>query len=466
MKIFGFQVGRTKAAVQPMSYANTNGAFGWFNAVRESFAGSFQAHITVDAQRDLLSFGPLYAPISLIAGDVSKLCADLKKRSAAGIWELADTSPYAPVLRKPNHYQTRNQFWEHWMLSKLLHGNTYALKERDARGIVTALYILDPQRVQAMVTPVGDVYYQLSIDQLSGLPAQIVVAARDIIHDRMNCLWHPLVGISPIYAAGLSATQGRKIQKNSASFFANMSRPGGMLTAPNEISTETAIRLKTEFEANFGGTNLGRLFVGGDGLKFDPMAVPAEAAQLIEQLEWTAKDIARALGVPYFMVGGPAPATNTTEQETQRYYSQCIQKHLEAAEACLDDGLALPAGFRTEFDVTGLVRMDGTAQAEFEGVLVQRGIKAPNEARAVFNLPPVKGGEKPYLQQQNFSLEALAKRDALENPFVIDRPTTNPTPSAGGPAATADPAEDPAKQAAAETAALIETLTKGLAHVD
>jgi phage portal protein BeeE len=32
-------------------------------------------------------------------------------------------------------------------------------------------------------------------------------------------------------------------------------------------------------------------------------------------------------------------------------------------------------------------------------------------------MKPVDGGDTPYLQQQNYSLSALNKRDALEDPF-------------------------------------------------
>jgi phage portal protein BeeE len=41
----------------------------------------------------------------------------------------------------------------------------------------------------------------------------------------------------------------------------------------------------------------------------------------------------------------------------------------------------------------------------------------PNEARRSENLPPVTGGDELYLQQQNYSLGALARRDASEDPF-------------------------------------------------
>ena len=53
---------------------------------------------------------------------------------------------------------------------------------------------------------------------------------------------------------------------------------------------------------------------------------------------------------------------------------------------------------------------------------------APNEARAKLDLPPVAGGASPYLQQQNYSLAALDKRDSLDDPF---KPATPPPPPAG-----------------------------------
>jgi phage portal protein BeeE len=51
---------------------------------------------------------------------------------------------------------------------------------------------------------------------------------------------------------------------------------------------------------------------------------------------------------------------------------------------------------------------------------------SPNEARAKFNMPPTKGGESPYLQQQNFSLEALSKRDEAMAPPAPTAPNTVP----------------------------------------
>ncbi|MNV75883.1 hypothetical protein D3C71_1692080 [compost metagenome] len=64
---------------------------------------------------------------------------------------------------------------------------------------------------------------------------------------------------------------------------------------------------------------------------------------------------------------------------------------------------------------------------------------APNEQRFKLGLPPKPGGDSPMLQQQNYSLEALAKRDAQADPFG-----TAPEPTVPAPTASEEP--EPEKQ--------------------
>ena len=71
----------------------------------------------------------------------------------------------------------------------------------------------------------------------------------------------------------------------------------------------------------------------------------------------------------------------------------------------------------TEFDVNALLRMDIERRIKSLGEGVKNTILTPNEARKSENLPPLAGGDSLYLQQQNFSLEALARRDASDDPF-------------------------------------------------
>jgi HK97 family phage portal protein len=396
----------------------------------------------------ILAYHAVFSCVTLIAADIGKLRVKLMQQDGfGGLWSETQNPAYSPVLRKPNHFQNHIQFKEFWIGSKLSRGNTYVLKERDNRGVVVALYVLAPDRVQPLVAPDSSVYYRLNLDYMSGIESDVVVPASEIIHDRMNCLFHPLVGISPLYASGLAAIQGLRIQNNSVAFFANGSKPGGVLTAPGSISDETAKRLKEYWDTNFTGANAGKVAVLGDNLKYEAMAATAVDSQLVEQLRWSAEVVCSTFHVPPFKIGiGNMPTFQNAEILNQIYYDDCLQSLIESMELCLDEGLGLGLTTGTELDLEGLMRMDTATQARVEGDLVKAGIKSPNESRARFDLKPVKGGDSPYLQQQNFSLEALAKRDALENPFVIDRPTSNPTPSADGSAATADPSQ-PAKEA-------------------
>jgi HK97 family phage portal protein len=225
MRAFGLTITREKAASGQL--ASPAGRGGWWPIVRESFTGACQ---------------------TLIASDIAKLRIKLVAQDSDGIWSEVKNPAYSPVLRKPNAYQNRIQFIENWVLSKLQSGNTYALKQRDGRNVVTAIYVLDPGRVKPLVADDGSVYYELNTDHLSGLTDCVVVPASEIIHDRFNCFFHPLVGLSPIFANGLAATQGLAIQSNSTRFFTNGSQPGGILTAPGAISDETAGRLKAHWD--------------------------------------------------------------------------------------------------------------------------------------------------------------------------------------------------------------------------
>lgn len=387
-----------------------SGRGGWFPVIREPYSGAWQQNIEY-RHDSILANHAVFACQTLIASDVSKLSLGLVRKDENGIW-IETTSPaFSPVLRKPNQYQTRIQFIESWMHSKLSNGNTYVLKERDGRGVVVKLHILNPDRVRPLVSESGAIFYELSTDCLANLPDQITAPAREIIHDRFNTLFHPLCGLPPLFANYVAALQGNAIQASSASFFENGSMPGGILLAPGHISDDTAKELKEYWDANFTGKKRGKIAVLGDGLKYEQMAVKAVDAQLVEQLKWSAEVVCSTYHVPGFMIGvGQEPSYNNVQNLTLRYYSQCLQKLIEDAEACLDDGLGMDGiSMGVEFDLRDLMRMDTVTQ--YEVAQKGKGIQTLNEQRKTLNLPPVDGGSTIYMQQQDHSLEAIAARD-------------------------------------------------------
>src|SRR5678815_3896082 len=123
---------------------------GWWPIIREPFAGAWQRNLEVRADT-VVSNVTVFRCSSLIASDIAKMRLKLVTQVSPGVWEEADNPAWSPVIRKPNHFQNRIQFFENWMLSKLNAGNTYGLKQRDLRGVVTQIYILDPRRVHPLV---------------------------------------------------------------------------------------------------------------------------------------------------------------------------------------------------------------------------------------------------------------------------------------------------------------------------
>lgn len=428
----------SKAPVQPTT-TPVGWNWDWLNnwmpsTIQEPFTGAWQRNMEVRVE-SILTYYAVFACVTLIAQDIGKLGLNVVKEKD-DIDTKVDVPAFSPVLRNPNHFQTRQQFIESWLVSKLTQGNTYALKERDNRNIVRALYVLNPYITKPKIADDGSIWYSLSVDKLSGIDTtNVMVPASEMIHDVYTPLSHPLCGTSPITACWLPALQGMNIQRSSSKFFANGAKPSGILTSPGTIPETTAKRLKEQWEANYTGNNIGKVAVLGDGLKYEGIMISAQDSQLINQLKLTAEQICTAFHVPPHKISiGQMPNYNNIEALDQQYYSQCLQTLIEAIESLLDKGLALDsAGYGSEFDLDDLLRMDTSTQIKTWGEAVSKGIMAPNEAREKINLPPVSGGDTPYLQQQNYSLAALDKRDSKDDPFATNKPAVTPKPAQPAP---------------------------------
>jgi HK97 family phage portal protein len=431
LRMFGRQIELSTKGLQ-LNPLSTQG--GWWPVVHEPFTGAWQRNVEISAS-SALSYFAVYACYRLITTDIGKLCLRLVEQDSHGVWTETESAAFSPVLRKPNSYQTINKYVEQYIGSKLLHGNAYVLKARDQRGVVTGLFVLDPTRVTPLVTPDGAVYYRLRRDDLSGVDKEVVVPAREIIHDTMIAPYHPLIGVSPLYACGTAAVQGLSIQANSEKFFTNGSQPAAILTAPQGITNAQAEAMQARWQTQFSGNNYGKIAVLGGELKFNQLAMNAVDSQLVEQLRMTAEQVCSAFGVPPYLVDiGPAPPYSW-ESLILKYHSQCIQSLTTNFEKGHDEGLELPKPFGVEFDIDDLIWMDATTRVNSAKTAIEGGGMSPDEARKKYHgLGPTPGGKSVMAQQQNFSLPALAKRDA-------DDPFAKPTPQAQLPPAD-DQADD------------------------
>jgi HK97 family phage portal protein len=195
------------------------------------------------------------------------------------------------------------------------------------------------------------------------------------------------------------------------------------------VNETQAAAFKTKWEENFSKINLGRVAILDNGMKYEKIAMTNVEGQMVESLKWSAEVVCSVYHVPPYKVGvGELPSYNNVQALNVEYYSQALQSHIEEIEELLDHALGIGWGTNlgTEFDTTNLLRMDSTTLVTTIRDAVGAGVMAPDEGRALLDLKPVDGGKSPYLQQQNYSLAALAKRDAQADPFGTAAPTPAP----------------------------------------
>jgi hypothetical protein len=104
--------------------------------------------------------------------------------------------------------------------------------------------------------------------------------------------------------------------------------------------------------------------------------------------------------------------------------------HIVSLELCLTEGLECPAGYEVEIDEDDMLRMDKSALYTALGEGVKNGLLASRTkvAKEIGPSARARAATTPYLQQQNFSLAALDKRDSKADPFAAT-PGTAPAPT-------------------------------------
>lgn len=452
-------------------FASLFGGIGGF--ARETFPGEWQISDrygdTGVPERSPLAHSAVYTSINVISSDIAKLpLRIMRKRASGGGREVHSRHPLSAVLAKPNRYQTSLQFIQNYLASKLWTGNVYVLLFRDARGVVNEMHVLDPNTVTPAVDPEGNVWYLVKRTNLNKLDQDIYIPSRDILHDRAVTIWHPLIGVSPLFSAAVSASVGNRIAGHSDSFFKHMSRASGVLSAPADIPPPTAERLKKEWDNNYAGTGFGKVAVLGAGLEWKPLTMTATDAQLIEQMRWSVEDVGRVYRVPAFMLGETKVTYRNSEQLSRMYFNGCLSYHIESMEQCFQQKFELGPEEDTsiEFDLAPLFRMETDLRYATHAKALSAGIKSINEVRAEEDLPPVKGGEEPRLQMQYVPL-SLANQPPADQPGAPKpaAPMEDPPGEPEDPNETPDPGDpnEPApsksdEEFAAEVAARLKSI--------
>jgi HK97 family phage portal protein len=298
-----------------------------------------------------------------------------------------------------------------------LEGNSYFYCVRNNRFEIVELHLMDNRYCRALIGGEGEVFYALGgnwIVQNRYPEALAQVPQRDVMHIKLHVdqLRNPLRGESPLVSAYLDVSTGVSIRSQQTTFYQNQAKPGTVLSTDLLLTKDEASALRDRWTEQTSGVNVGGTPILSAGLK--PMAmpnIPFRDAQLAEVLKMTDQDIAMAFRVPPPILGLESGTAGSAEAMMQQWISSGLGFCLNHVEEAFGQtfGLEGQPDEYVEFDTKALLRsafkdrIDGLARA------VQGGILAPNEARNSEDLPSVKFGDEPRVQQQVVPLSAAGK---------------------------------------------------------
>lgn len=404
---------------------------GWFQL--GSLEDGFQRDLSLDGY-SARNVPAVYACVMAIARAMSQCYPKHVRVQDGRFVEVTNSAAYR-VMLNPNGYQSSPDFILNLVATALFDGEAFCLAIRNDRFEVKELHLLPRGTCSPLIDEeTREIFYAVGDSPLAPGGTDYVVPARDVLHLRFHTPRHPLVGESPIRSAAIAIGINVSLSKTQAAFFANMNRPSGIISTDATLNREQLTSLRLAFEEQSKGLSAGKIPVLAGGLKFQPLSINSQDAQLVEAQRLSLEDICRVFGVPPPLVGDLSHATlNNAETLVQHFLSMSLGSYLEHTERAFDRLFGLTGGTEyVELDTTALLRTDFAGRIEGLTKAVQGGLMTPDEARSKEGFGPIEGGDSAYLQRQ------MVPMDKIGELLEAEAAGSAPAPAAGMPDNTPD----------------------------
>jgi HK97 family phage portal protein len=314
---------------------------------------------------------------------------------------------YEVLHDRPNQWQTSFEWVEMMQAHQELRGNAFSLIQSGPRGAIDALIPLHPDRVQVFRLPNGRLRYEVR-DWYTG---ELQKYAQEEIFHLRGLSSNGMTGMSTIALASEVVGAGLAQQEYAARFFENESRPSGVLTTPQTLSTEAAKRIKDTWQESQSGRNRHKIAVLEEDLKYSAISVTNKDSQFLEAREFSRAEIASLFRVPPHKIGDLTKATfSNIEQQSIEFSTDCIRPRVVRWERRIKIDMIDPLDLDSdeyfcEFLMDALLRGDMKSRYESYSVAIQNGFMSPNDVRRSENLNPIskEDGGDTYLRPTNMS---------------------------------------------------------------
>lgn len=302
------------------------------------------------------------------------------------------------LLYRPNPFQTKGEFYEKTMINKLLTGESFILKVRDASGTVRELWNLRPDMMRIVIDK-NDPKLIKGYEFVSAT-TKTMFAPEDIIHDAYPSPLEEFGGLSALSAARVRVDTEEFASKYQSNFFKNNARPDFILSSENKIDNNQKENIKEAWEKRHKGAgNSGKgAFLEG-GLKYQQVSISQKEMDYIESMRFTRDDILVAFQVPKPIVA-ITDDVNLANAKTamEIFLSETIEPEIRRLTEKLNEHLVYPE-YGPEFFIhydESFMPTNEREEAEVNEIHLRSGAKLLNEVREEMGMEPVVGGWSLY----------------------------------------------------------------------
>jgi len=194
--------------------------------------------------------------------------------------------PLTRLFRRPNKHMSQSQFWQYVSTYIDIGGNCYIHKVRNVYGQVIELR---PYH-SGHIVPISESGQWVDFYKYQYEGVEKEIDPRDIIHLRSYYIdpLNPVLGISPIRAAGINVDTYNELMATLYSYLRNNGVPSGVLSVQQTINAQQAESLKEQFQSNTTGANRGKPVVLPSGMSYTQMGLDVskmEASSQFKQYE-------------------------------------------------------------------------------------------------------------------------------------------------------------------------------------
>jgi len=232
--------------------------------------------------------------VDLICGSVAMLPLNLHRETESGDLTKATGHPLQRVLRRrPNEWQTPFEFKGLMQYRALVHDKGAVALIVKARGRITELLPLNPDRIEVEVK---DYKAKYTYSRKTG--GRIDLDPSEVLHLR-GLTFDGVSGLSRVRKAAEAIAIAMAAERATANIFKNGTFASGALTIPGELSAEAFQRLKESWNSRHSGAdNAGSTPLLEGGTKYEAFAMSARDAQSAEARRFQVEEILRVFGVP------------------------------------------------------------------------------------------------------------------------------------------------------------------------